>query len=319
MNEENNHLRGVSSANVKSLTKSVNSTNKQDEYIEKAKTLSEALPYMKKFSGETFIIKFGGSAMGDQKLLQNFAKDIVLLKQTGINPIVVHGGGPQIGATLKKMNIETEFVDGLRVTDKNTVDIVEMVLTGKINKQIVNAVCSAKGMAIGISGKDGNLIQAKKLKRIRKTDSNIEKILDMGFVGEPSMINPELFMLLEETDVIPIIAPIGFGENNETYNINADTVAGAIASALVAKKLIMLTDVEGLLDDKNNLVKRASVSDARKMISRGIVKGGMIPKVETCINAIYNNVEASHILDARIPHVLLLEIFTEHGSGTMIS
>lgn len=287
--------------------------------LEKSKVLSEALPYMKKFTGETFVIKFGGSAMGDEELSKNFARDVVLLKQVGINPIIVHGGGPQIGEMLERLKIKSEFIEGLRVTDKETVEIVEMVLCGKINKQIVQYINEAGGSAIGLSGKDASLIQARKVRKTRKgTDSNIEKILDLGFVGEPEFIDPDIFVTLEETDIIPVIAPIGVDENGETYNINADTAAGAIASALVAQKFIALTDVSGILDKKGDLVSKAKISQVNKMISDGTITGGMIPKVETCMNAVKNNVEAAHILNGKIPHVLLLEIFTEHGSGTMI-
>lgn len=289
------------------------------ELLEKAKTLSEALPYMREFAGETFVIKFGGSAMGDPELAAQFARDVVLMKQVGINPVIVHGGGPQIGAMLEKLKIQSEFIDGLRVTCKDTVEIVEMVLSGSINKQIVMDINTAGGMAIGLSGKDGNLIEARKLRRTqRDPDSNIEKILDLGFVGEPMRINPEIFVMLEESDVIPVIAPIGIGSDGETYNINADTAAGALAAALAAKKLIMLTDVSGVLDKKKKLISEMTLEDAQANIKNSTITGGMIPKVETCIHAVNNSVEAAHILDGRTPHVLLLEIFTEHGTGTMI-
>lgn len=289
------------------------------ELLEKSRVLSEALPYMKKFNGETFVIKFGGSAMGDPELAKGFARDVVLLKQVGINPIVVHGGGPQIGSMLERLKIKSEFVDGLRVTDKETVDIVEMVLSGKINKWIVQNIIDAGGMAIGLSGKDAGLIKAKKIRKTKKdTDSNIEKILDLGFVGEPTYINPDIFVSLEDTDIIPVIAPIGVDDKGETYNINADTAAGAIASALVAQKLVMLTDVEGVLDGEKNLISQITQHRVKKLIKDGTISGGMIPKVETCMDALNGNVEASHILNGKIPHVLLLEIFTEHGSGTMI-
>lgn len=294
-------------------------TKSFEDLLSKSKTLSQALPYMKKFNGETFVIKFGGSAMGDEELAMDFAKDVVLLKQIGINPVIVHGGGPQIGQMLERLKIKSEFIEGLRVTDKETVEIVEMVLCGKINKKIVSDINAAGGSAIGLSGKDANLIQARKLsKRKIKTDSNIEKILDLGFVGEPTVINPEIFMILEDTDVIPVISPIGIGENGETYNINADTAAGAIASALAAQKLIMLTDVQGVLNEEKNLISNMSFEEARQLIENGVISGGMIPKVETCLKAIENNVGAAHILNGTMPHVLLIEIFTEHGTGTMI-
>ncbi len=289
------------------------------EQLQQAQTLAEALPYMRQFAGETFVIKLGGSAMGDVELLKQFARDIVMMKQVGINVIIVHGGGPQISRMLDKLKIKSSFVDGLRVTDHETVEIVEMVLSGSINKQIVTEINLAGGMAMGISGKDGNLISARKLRR-RKSDpdSNIEQILDLGFVGEPTMVNPESLVMFEESDIIPVIAPIGRGENGETYNINADSAAGAIASALAANKLIMLTDVPGILDADSNLISEITISQSHKLIKNKTISGGMIPKVETCIDAINNHTEAAHILDGRIPHVLLLEIFTEHGTGTMI-
>ncbi len=287
--------------------------------LKKSQVLSEALPYMKKFNGETFVIKFGGSAMGDDELTKKFARDIVLLKQVGINPIVVHGGGPQIGKMLERLKIKSEFIDGLRVTDKATVDIVEMVLSGNINKGLVQYINEAGGTAIGLSGKDANLIKARRVRKTKKDpESNIEKILDLGFVGEPTYINPDILVTFEETDIIPVIAPIGVDDNGDTYNINADTAAGAIAAALVAQKLIMMTDVNGVLDKDKNLISKLPMSKIKKMIADGTISGGMIPKVETCTKAIMNNVEAAHIVNGKVPHVLLLEIFTEHGSGTMI-
>jgi len=231
----------------------------------------------------------------------------------------VHGGGPQISRMLDKLKIKSEFVDGLRVTDKESVEIVEMVLSGAINKQIVQEIQDAGGIAIGLSGKDGDLIEARKLRRTKKDpDSNIEKILDLGFVGEPAKINPEILLALEESNIIPVIAPIGIDENGDTYNINADTAAGAIAAALCASKLLMLTDVPGVLDANNKLISKIPLAKAKAMIADGTITGGMIPKVETCMEAVENNVEAAHILDGRVPHVVLLEIFTEHGTGTMI-
>lgn len=294
-------------------------TKATKEHLEKAKILGEALPYMKQFAGETFVIKYGGSAMGDKKLAESFARDVVMMKQVGINPIIVHGGGPQISQMLDKLKIKSSFVDGLRVTDAETVEIVEMVLSGLINKQIVSEINAAGGVAIGISGKDAGLIEARKLRRTKRDpDSNIEQILDLGFVGEPTNINPESLVVFEESDIIPVIAPIGVGENGETYNINADSAAGAIASAIAANKLIMLTDVPGLLGKEGNLISEVTIAQAQKMIKNGTISGGMIPKIETCINAVSNHTEAAHILDGRIPHVLLLEVFTEHGTGTMM-
>jgi len=263
---------------------------------------------MRKFAGETFVIKYGGNAMGEVNLAQQFAEDVVMLKQVGINPIIVHGGGPQISLMLDKLKIQSEFVGGLRVTDAATVEIVEMVLSGNINKEIVSWINHA-----------GGLISARKLRRtIKDPDSNIEKILDLGFVGEPAKIDPQVLIALEESDIIPVIAPIGMGENGETYNINADTCAGAIASALAASKLLMLTDVPGIMDKNKKLINKASLAEAKAMMTDGTISGGMIPKIETCISAVENNVEAAHILDGRVPHVLLLEIFTKHGTGTMI-
>lgn len=294
--------------------------NSLKDYLHKAEILAEALPYIRSFAGETFVIKYGGSAMGDDALAQIFARDVVLLKLIGINPVVVHGGGPQISKMLEKLKIKSTFVDGLRVTDQATVEIVEMVLSGSINKKIVTEINNAGGTAIGLSGKDSHLISAQKLRRTKKDpDSNIEQILDLGFVGEPVDINPEALVVLEESDIIPVIAPIGVGEHGETYNINADSVAGAIASALGAHKLIMLTDVPGILDAKGELISHITIDHAKKLMKQGVITGGMIPKVETCIESVQNNTEAAHILDGRIPHVLLLEIFTEHGTGTMIT
>lgn len=290
-----------------------------DAWLKTAATLSEALPYMREFAGETFVIKYGGHAMGEATLARKFAEDIVLLKQVGINPIVVHGGGPQIGRMLDRLKIQSSFVDGLRVTDAATVEIVEMVLSGSINKQIVSEINAAGGMAVGISGKDGHLIEARKLRRsVRDPDSNIEKILDLGFVGEPVQINPMLLQEFSESNIIPVIAPIGIGAGGETYNINADTAAGAIAAALAAAKLMILTDVAGVLNKDKELISSLTLREARKLTRDGTISGGMIPKIETCIHAVENDVEAAHILDGRLPHVLLLETFTRYGAGTMI-
>ena len=296
-------------------------TNINDEELnKKANILCEALPYMRRFAGETFVIKFGGSAMGGDKNLKNFAKNIVLLKQVGINPIVVHGGGPQIGAMLEKLNMKSSFVDGLRVTDSDTVSIVEMVLSGSINKMIVTEIDNCGGKAIGISGKDANLVKAKKLTRTKKDpDSNIEKILNLGFVGEPYRVDSEVLGLFEDSDIVPVIAPIGVGDNGETFNINADTFAGAIASSLQALKLIILSDVNGVLLPSGELVGQLNANTAKKMISQGKITGGMIPKVETCLNAIEAGVSCAHILNGNIENILLMELFTEMGIGTMIS
>ena len=290
-----------------------------EDFQDQATILSDALPYMREYAGETFVVKYGGHAMGNAELASRFASDIVMLRQVGINPIVVHGGGPQIGKMLERLKIQSDFVDGLRVTDQATVEIVEMVLSGSINKQIVSAINAAGGTAVGLSGKDGDLIQAQKLRRTRReTDSNIEKILDLGFVGEPDRITPGILEAFEESDIIPVIAPIGIGAGGETYNINADTAAGAIASALGARRLLMLTDVAGVLDQNKELIADLNLEQARAMIKDGTISGGMIPKVETCMQAVKRGVEAAVILDGRVPHALLLEIFTSHGAGTLI-
>lgn len=283
-----------------------------------AATISEALPFLQEFSGKTFVIKYGGHAMGDRKLAEIFARDIVLVKQVGINPIVVHGGGPQIGDMLKRLRIESEFVDGLRVTDRRTVEIVEMVLAGAINKEVVSAINGAGGTAVGISGKDGGLIRARKLQHRRKTDSRIERIVDLGFVGEPVAIETRVLDTLVNSHMVPVIAPLGVDEDGTTYNINADTAAGAIAGAIAAARLLMLTDVAGVLDGNGDLVTEITDRQARDMIRSGTVAGGMIPKVETCLDAVERGVGAAVIMDGRTPHGLLLEIFTRHGAGTMI-
>jgi acetylglutamate kinase len=296
--------------------------NRDDEratWLAKAATLSEALPFFREHAGETFVIKYGGHAMGDANLATLFARDVVLLRQVGINPVVVHGGGPQIGAMLERLKIKSEFIDGLRVTDQATVDIVEMVLAGSINKQIVSAINQAGGMAVGLSGKDGYLIRARKLRRTHKDpDSAIEQILDLGFVGEPAEINPHLLDFFKESDIIPVIAPTGVGASGETYNINADTAAGAIGAAVKATRLLFLTDVAGVLDAQKNLIPDMTATQARALIADGTISGGMIPKVETCLEAVERGVEAAVILDGRVPHAMLLELFTPHGAGTLI-
>ncbi len=290
-----------------------------EEWLTQAATLSEALPYMRRYAGENLVIKYGGHAMGDESLAKLFARDVVLLRQIGANPVVVHGGGPQIGEMLKKLKIESEFIQGLRVTDKETVDVVEMVLAGSINKHIVSQINAQGGFAVGLSGKDGNLIKAEKLRRtMRDPDSNIERILDLGLVGEPKEITPHILDNFEESDITPVIAPIGSGPKGETLNINADTAAGAIAGAINAKRLLMLTDVVGVLDKSGELIAELTANEARKLIKNGTIAGGMIPKVETCLNAIDEGVEAAVIIDGRVPHALILELFTEHGAGTLI-
>ena len=288
-------------------------------WLKTARTLAEALPFLRQFSGQTFVIKYGGHAMGDAALARDFARDIVLVKQVGIHPIVVHGGGPQIGAMLEKMNITSRFVDGLRVTDGEAVAVVEMVLAGGVNKQIVAAINEEGGRAIGISGKDGRLIEAVKLRRTRRDpDSNIEKLLDLGFVGEPARVNADIIRIFENSDAIAVIAPIGVGADGATYNINADTAAGAIAEAVGASKLLMLTDVAGVLDGDGALISEMSAAEGGALLASGAVEGGMIPKLETCLRALAGGVGAAHVLDGRIPHVLLLELFTADGTGTKI-
>ncbi len=289
-------------------------------WLRTAKTITEALPFMRRYAGKTFVVKYGGHAMGDKELAEIFARDIVLMKQIGVHPVVVHGGGPQIGNMLERLAVKSEFVDGLRITDADTVGIVEMVLSGSINKQIVSAINAVGGTAIGLSGKDGDLIKARKLRRTRRDDnSNIEKILDLGFVGEPRQVNPQILTSLEQSGMIPVIAPIGIGAGGETYNINADTVAGAVASAIGAARLLLLTDVTGVLDKDGELLTDLTASQVRDLMDDGTITGGMIPKLETCIGAVQTGVEAAVILDGRVPHVLLLEIFTERGVGTLIS
>ncbi len=289
------------------------------EFMQKAQTLSEALPYMRRYAGSTFVVKYGGHAMGEEELARGFARDVVLLRQVGIHPVVVHGGGPQIGQMLERLKIKSSFIDGLRVTDQATVEIVEMVLSGSINKQLVTAINAAGGSAVGLSGKDGGLIEAEKLTRTRRDpDSNIESVLDLGFVGEPTRINPHVIEAFRGTDVIPVIAPIGLGADGTTYNINADTAAGAVAAALSARRLLMLTDVKGVKDGAGRVIPEMTAADARRLIADGTISGGMIPKVETCLAAVDAGVEAAVILDGRVPHAILLEIFTEHGVGTLI-
>ena len=279
-----------------------------------ARVLVEALPYILKYDNKTIIVKYGGHAM-ENGVSEHFEQDIVLMKQTGIDPVVVHGGGPQIGSMLKKLNIASSFVDGLRVTDAAAVEVVEMVLTGSINKQIVSGINAAGGRAVGLSGKDGNLVVAKKLDH--KTNGGTP--VDLGFVGEPEKVSPQILRTIIASDLIPVIAPIGVGTKGETFNINADTVAGAVAGAMQAERLILLTDVEGVLDRERKLIPKLSVADARALIADGTISGGMIPKIETAIDAVESGVKAAVILDGRIPHVLMLELFTEHGAGTMIT
>jgi acetylglutamate kinase len=284
-----------------------------------ARVLVEALPYILRYDGRAIVVKYGGHAM-EGGVSEHFAQDIVLMKQTGIHPVVVHGGGPQIGAMLKKLAIPSSFVDGLRVTDAAAIEVVEMVLTGAINKQIVSGINAAGGRAVGLSGKDGNLVIARKLERFKLDPVTLKsEPVDLGFVGEPDTVNPDVLRTIIASDLIPVIAPIGAGRKGETFNINADTVAGSVAGAMSAARLILLTDVEGVLDREGKLIQRLSVAEARALIADGTISGGMIPKIETAIDAVEAGVHAAVILDGRIPHVLLLELFTEHGAGTMIT
>ncbi|HLI19544.1 MAG TPA: acetylglutamate kinase, partial [Stellaceae bacterium] len=267
----------------------------------------------------TIVVKYGGHAMGDDTIARQFADDVVLLKQVGMNPVVVHGGGPQIGEMLKRLKIKSSFIDGLRITDRETVEVVEMVLSGSVNKELVTLINKAGGLAVGLSGKDADLIRAKKLEHPQKADpeSEIVKVLDLGFVGEPVGINTKMLDLLKNSDIIPVIAPIGVGDHGETYNINADTVAGAVAAAVKATRFLLLTDVAGVLDKEKKLIAQLSVEKARDLIADGTISGGMIPKIETCLDAIAGGVEAAVIIDGRVPHAILLELFAE-GAGTLI-
>jgi len=287
--------------------------------IEQAHLISKALPYMQRYDGKTVVVKFGGNAMGDDALHEAFAQDIALLAQSGVEPIVVHGGGPQIGAMLDQLGLKSEFRSGLRVTTKEMVNVVEMGLAGSINKEIVTSSCAQGGYAIGLCGKDGKMVTAQKVHRTEcDPDSNIERIIDLGFVGEPKVVDTVLLKMLRLRGVIPVIAPIAADENHKTYNINADTFAGAIAGAMEAERLLFLTDVAGVLDENGTLMRELDVATARLMIKHGTISGGMIPKVETCIEALEQGVEGVVILDGRKPHAVLLELFTEHGAGTLI-
>lgn len=287
--------------------------------LAKAETLVEALPYLQRYAGQTFVVKYGGHAMGDPELALDFAEDVVLLKAVGINPIVVHGGGPQIGAMLKKLEIESRFVDGLRVTDAETARIAEMVLAGSINKELVSWINQAGGRAVGISGKDANFVVANKVQRTtRDPDSLIEQAVDLGFVGEPSTVDRTLLDTLSTAGMIPVVAPIGVCDQGQTYNINADTMAGAIAAAVGASRLFLLTDVAGVLDKEKNLLTDLTPTDIQELRQNGTITGGMIPKLETCVTAVESGVNAAVILDGRVPHAMLLEIFTRQGAGTLV-
>jgi acetylglutamate kinase len=290
-----------------------------ENFIGKAEVLMEALPYFQRFYGKTFVIKYGGHAMENDELKASFAQDIVLLKYVGINPVVVHGGGPQIDTVLDRMGITSRYVRGMRVTDQETLDIVEMVLVGKVNKEIVTLINQHGGMAVGLSGKDGGLILAKKMNvTVASTNGEPPEIIDIGMVGEIVGINPLVIESLDQNKFIPVIAPVGVGKQGETYNINADLVAGEIAEAVHAEKLILMTDVEGVKDKKGQLLSTLRENQARKMIQEGVVGSGMIPKVECCINALKGGVEKAHIIDGRVKHAVLLEIFTKAGVGTEV-
>jgi len=291
-----------------------------EKLIEKAKTLIEALPYMQAFRGKTFVIKYGGNAMIDEQLKHSFAQDVVLMRFIGINPVIVHGGGPQIGTTMERMGKKPSFVSGQRVTDQETMDIVEMVLGGKVNKEIVSLINQAGGKAVGLTGKDGGLLQAKKLKMTKRSEETGEtEIIDIGLVGEVTEVRPGALDALDQGGFIPVIAPVGVGVHGETYNINADLVAGAVAGALKAEKLILLTDQTGILDKDKNLISSLNKKKVESMVKAGTVSGGMLPKTKSCFDALEAGCAKVHIIDGRVPHALLLEIFTASGIGTEIT
>ena len=290
-----------------------------EKSIERAEILLEALPYIRRFYNKTIVIKYGGHAMVDKELKDLFARDIVMMKYIGIHPVVVHGGGPQIGDLLKKLGKDSRFVQGMRVTDEETMDIVEMVLVGKVNKEIVGLINQHGGKAVGLSGKDGNLIRAEKYYLTEeKAKDTPPEIIDLGLVGKVKNIHAELIVSLEKDGFIPVIAPTGMGDNGETYNINADIVAGEVAAALKAEKLVLLTDVEGVMDAKGQLINTMNDRDVVNMIETGVIKGGMYPKVKCCLKALNNGVKKTHIVDGRLKHAILLEIFTDMGIGTEI-
>jgi acetylglutamate kinase len=288
--------------------------------LAKAETLTEALPYLQRYAGQTFVVKYGGHAMGDPELQRDFAEDVVLLKAVGINPVVVHGGGPQIGAMLKRLGVESRFINGLRVTDAETAKIAEMVLAGSINKDIVGWIGQAGGRAVGISGKDGNLVLAEKVGRMDPDPlQGIERHVDLGFVGEPIAVDRRILDTLSGAGIIPVVAPVGIGADGHTYNINADTMAGAIAAALGAARFFLLTDVAGVLDKQGELLTALDPARVAELRADGTITGGMIPKIETCVAAVQSGVDAAVILDGRVPHAMLLEIFTRAGAGTLVS
>ena len=282
--------------------------------------LAAALPFLKRYDKQTVVVKYGGHAMGEEETALRFGRDIALLEQVGVNPVVVHGGGPQINAMLKRLNVKSNFVQGLRVTDEEMLDVVEMVLAGPVNKQVAEAITRAGAIAVGISGKDGGLVRARKLtRRVRDPGSNLEQVLDLGFVGEPECIDTRVLDLMIGAEMVPVVAPVGVGADGQTYNINADTVAGAIAGALRAERLLMLTDVRGVMDAEGRLRPELTVAEVKAGIAAGWISGGMIPKVETCIYAIERGVKGAVILDGRVPHAVLHELFTDGGAGTLIT
>ena len=286
---------------------------------EQADILVQALPFLRRYAGVTIVVKYGGHAMGDEELARTFGRDIALLKQVGVNPVIVHGGGPQINAMLKRLAIPSSFVDGLRVTDSQMVEVVEMVLAGTVNKHVAGLINQAGALAVGICGKDGGLIRARKLQRtVRDPDSHIERALDLGFVGEPEHVDVRVIHALTGAGLIPVIAPVGIGEDGQTYNINADTVAGAVAGALGARRLLMLTDVPGVLDGDKQLIPEMTIADVEAGVASGMISGGMIPKVENCVQAVRAGVKGAVILDGRMPHACLLELFREGGVGTLV-
>jgi acetylglutamate kinase len=290
-----------------------------EDVIAQARLISAALPYMLRYDQKVVVVKYGGHAMGDPALAQAFARDITLLETSGVRPVVVHGGGPQIGEMLKRLDIKSEFRGGLRVTDKKTIDVVEMVLAGSINKEIVMAINAEGGKAVGLCGKDGNMVVAEKLTRTEiDPDSNIEKVVDLGFVGDPKTVNRAVIDMVLGAELIPVIAPVAPGVDGQTYNVNADTFAGAIAGALGAARLLFLTDVPGVLDKSGALIKELTVREVHRLIADGTITGGMIPKVETCVEALDRGVEGVVILNGKTPHAVLLELFTDHGAGTLI-
>jgi acetylglutamate kinase len=293
--------------------------NKEISAHDRARVLAEALPQLQRYDDATIVVKYGGHAMGDEHLLRQFARDIVMLKISGLHPIVVHGGGPQIGTMLERLNIKSEFQQGLRVTDRPTMDVVEMVLAGSINKGIVAAINAEGGRAVGLSGKDGGMVQARKVTRLINGQTGEEDVIDLGFVGEPESVDRRVLDIVSNSDLIPVIAPIAASRWGETYNINADTFAGAIAGAMRARRLLLLTDVPGVLDKDKTLIKQMTIDESRKKIADGTVSGGMIPKVQTCIEALERGVEGVVILDGKVPHAVLLELLTDHGAGSLIT